>query len=114
MIIKRAQEMGATYAFLSLVRLTGSVRAVFEEKIKAVLPPERVERILNRIKEARGGQMNDTRFDYRMRGEGAYWKSIRDLFRTSQRKFGLTNFPEPPVRSAFRVPKAQMELNLSS
>lgn len=109
-VMKRAKECGARYAFHSLVKLSGSVLPVFEEKIKASLPAERVERVLKRIRESRGGKMNDSNYGTRMTGIGTYWKSIDDLFRISQEKFGLNNFPDLPRPSRFRVPSPQLEL----
>ncbi len=109
-VMKRAKNCGARFAFHSLVRLSGSVQSVFEEKIKAALPPERVDRILKRLRETRQGKMNDSRFGHRHRGEGTYWKSISDVFRLNQKRYGLDNYPEPPSTPTFRRPSAQMEL----
>jgi DNA repair photolyase len=111
-VMKRAKECGARFAFHSIVRLSGSVKDVFEEKIRAALPPERVERILKRIHESRGGKMNDTRFGHRMQGVGTYWKAVEDLFQLSQKKFGLDDFPNLRDPSPFRVPSPQLELPL--
>jgi DNA repair photolyase len=111
-VLKRAKDCGARYAFHSLVRLSGSVLPVFEEKIKAALPPERVDRILKRLRETRQGKMNDSRFGHRNHGEGTYWKSISDVFRLNQAKYGLTDYPVEPFPSTFRRPSAQMELSL--
>ena len=109
-VLKRAKNCGARYAFHALVRLSGSVQPVFEEKIKAALPPERVDRILKRLRETRQGKMNDSRFGHRHHGEGTYWKSISDVFRLNQKKYELDNYPEQPFPSTFRRPSAQMEL----
>lgn len=111
-VMKRAKDCGAQFAFHSLLHLPGSVQSVFEEKIAKVLPPERVERVIKRIKDTREGKMNDDRFGSRMHGTGTYWKSIEDLFRLSQKKYGLVDFPAVPHPSPFRVPSAQMELGL--
>jgi DNA repair photolyase len=111
-VMKRAKECGARYAFHSLVRLSGSVLPVFEEKIKAALPPERVDRVLKRLRETRNGQLNDSRFGHRHHGEGTYWKSIADVFRVNQKRHGLDRYPETPSPSTFRRPSAQMELPL--
>ncbi len=108
-VMKRAKDLGARFAFHTLVRLSGSVLPVFEEKIKAALPAERVDRILKRIRDTRAGRMNDSSFGSRQRGTGTYWKSIEDMFRISQEKFGLNDFPHSPSPSKFRVPSAQLE-----
>jgi DNA repair photolyase len=115
LIMKKAKESGARYAFHSIVRLSGSVQNVFEEKIRAALPPERVERILNRIRDSKHGKLNDSRWGHRMKGDGNYWKSISDLYHLSQKKYGLTDFPEmdAPVDRPKRVsPSPQLELGI--
>lgn len=111
-ILKKAHDLGARYAFHSMLRLSGSVRDVFQERIQKTLPPERVERVLNRIRESRGGSLNDTRFGHRMKGQGTYWKAINDLFRMTQKKFNLTDFPHAPDPSPFRVPSSQLLLGI--
>lgn len=111
-VMKRAKDCGAHFAFHSLVRLTGSVADVFQEKIANTLPPERVERVLKRIREVRGGELNDTSFGHRMVGKGTYWEAIHQLFAVSRKKYGLDRFPELPQPSPFRRPQAQLELGL--
>jgi DNA repair photolyase len=110
-VMKRARDAGACFSFHSLLRLSGSVRPVFLGKIKAALPPERVERILNRLRETRDGELNNSQLGRRMTGTGTYWKSIEDSFRLFQAKFGLDRFPAVPEPSPFRIPTPQMELN---
>ena len=51
--------------------------------------PLRADRVVNRIREIRGGRMDETRFGKRMRGEGAYWDSVRQLFELSRKRYGL-------------------------
>lgn len=111
-ILERARGLGARFAFHSMVRLTGSVAGVFEERISRAFSPERASRVMNRIREARGGELNDTRFGHRMRGSGTYWKAVEDLFELSRRKLGMTDFPRAPDVSTFRVPSPQLELGL--
>jgi DNA repair photolyase len=113
LIMKQAKACGARFAFHSMLRLAGSVKDVFEEKIRAALPPERVERVFNRIKESRGGKLNDNRFGFRMKGQGTYWKSISDLFRISQKKYGLDNFPSEAVAGARQKIKEEKQLELT-
>lgn len=112
-ILARAADAGARFAFHSMVRLSGSVQTVFEEKIRASLPPTRVERIINRIRDARAGKMNDDRFGHRMKGEGPYWESARRLFDVSRKKHGLNRPPAVPDPSPFRRPDPQLSLPLN-
>ena len=109
-ILKRARESGARFAFHTLLRLPGSVRTVFEENLRKRLPKERVDRVMKRLGEMRGGALDDARPGRRFRGEGPYWKSISDLFRLAKKKYGFEDFPDDPSPSPFRVPSAQLDL----
>lgn len=111
-ILKRAKDAGAGFAFHSLVRLSGSVADVFQEKIQNSLPPERVDRILKRIREVRGGKLNDSRWGHRMEGHGTYWQAVAQLFAVARKKYGMEDFPRPPQPSPFRIPNSQLELGL--
>ena len=112
-LLRRARDAGARFAFHSLVRLPGSVEAVFQERLAAALPAERVERVMKRIRETRGGALNDSRFGRRMSGVGTYWKSISDLFSLWEKKLKFEGMPEPPDPNPFRVPTNQLELDLT-
>jgi len=77
-----------TRAFYTLLRLPGPVQAVFEERLREKLPL-RAERVLHRIRETRGGELNDSRFRVRMRGEGLYAQTLHQLFSSTARRLGL-------------------------
>src|SRR5882724_2795059 len=89
-ILSAARDAGATHAGSVLLRLPGSVKAVFEERVRAALPLS-ADRVLHRIRETRGGQLYDPRFGARGRGEGAYALAIQTLFRTTARRLGFTH-----------------------
>jgi DNA repair photolyase len=102
LILTAAKEAGATHAGYVLLRLPGSVKTVFEERLRAALP-ERAERVLHRIRETRGGKLYDSRFGTRGRGEGLYAEAIRSLFESTARRLGFdTRHDDPP--STFRRP----------
>ena len=112
-ILEEAKEAGATHAGYVLLRLPGSVKAVFEERLRATLPM-RAERVIHRIRETRGGRLYDSRFGVRGRGAGLYAEAIRALFQTTARRLGLcTSHDEEPT--TFRrpeKPRAQLELGM--
>ena len=56
--VPAARDAGATHASWQLLRLPGSVKAVFEERLRAALPAQ-AERVLHRIRETRGGALDD-------------------------------------------------------
>ncbi len=87
-ILEAAAAAGARHASWILLRLPGSVKAVFEERLRAELP-ERAERVLHRIRETRDGELYDARFVHRQRGAGAYAAAISDLFDAASRRVGL-------------------------
>lgn len=88
-ILERAKAAGATQAFLVLLRLPKEVAPVFEERLRATFPL-RAEKVLNALREMRGGRLNNAAFGGRMRGEGARYDTIRQLFALHCRKLGLS------------------------
>jgi len=105
-VLGAARDAGATSAAYILLRLPGSVKAVFEERLRATLPL-RAERVLHRIRETRGGELNDSRWGHRQRGQGLYAGAIASLFETTARKLGLrTRSQDRPRSTSFRRPRA--------
>jgi DNA repair photolyase len=88
-VLKAAADAGAKYAGMVLLRLPGSVKAVFEERLRAAYPA-RADRVLHRIRETRGGELYDPRFGVRGRGEGPYSAAIQALFRNTAQRLGLS------------------------
>src|SRR5262245_45964163 len=86
-ILAAARDAGATRAGCVLVRLPGSVKQVFEQRLRDALPLV-ADRVLHRIRETRGGQLYDPRFGARGRGEGNYAEMIRALFETTAARLG--------------------------
>ena len=112
-LLQRAKDCGATKAFINMLRLPGSVAPYFEQRLREKLPTK-AERVLNRIREARGGKLNSSVFGERMRGKGQYWNAQEKLFEVYCRKLG---FNERRVGSdhqhnsgTFRRPTAQGSL----
>jgi DNA repair photolyase len=66
--VARAGAIGASYVPL---RLPYGVAPLFEEWLSLHRPLQK-EKILNRIREIRGGRLNDPNFRTRMQGAGAY------------------------------------------
>ena len=110
-LLKRAKDAGATQAFINMLRLPGSVAPYFEERLRAKLPTK-ADRVLNRIREARGGKLNSSVFGERMRGKGQYWEATERLFKIHSARLGF-NKRRDRVESAdttFRRPTAQASL----
>ena len=92
-LIKAAAEHGADCAGYTIVRLNGAIADIFTDWIQKNYP-DRAEKVLNHIKSAHGGQLNDSRYGKRMRGEGNMIQSISQLFKNSVQKYfkGKTKF----------------------
>ncbi|MBJ6762077.1 PA0069 family radical SAM protein [Myxococcaceae bacterium JPH2] len=115
-VLTAAREAGVTRAHYTLLRLPGPVKEVFEERLRAKLPL-RADRVLHRIRETRGGELNDSRFRHRMRGEGLYAQSIDQLFQTTARRLGIrgsaiTEAAPDTFRRPERKPPASPQLSL--
>ena len=110
-ILDAVAAAGARTAAFTLVRLPYAVAPLFEDWLARHFPGKK-ETILSRIREMRGGKMNDSRFGSRMRGEGIFAETIRNLFKVSARRAGLDN-PSPELRTdLFRVPGTAKQLDL--
>lgn len=110
-LLKRAKEAGATLAFINMLRLPGSVAPYFEERLREKLPTK-ADRVLARIREARGGKLNSSVFHERMHGKGEYWAAIERLFKIHSERLGFNKSSRriAPEETTFRRPSAQAEL----
>jgi len=110
-LLKRAKEAGATQAFINMLRLPGSVAPYFEQRLRDQLPTK-ADRILNRIREARGGKLNSSTFHERMRGKGQYWEATAKLFQIHCERLGFNqrNDRWSSAVKTFRRPSAQASL----
>ncbi len=87
-ILQAAAEAGATGAAYNMVRLPYGVKDLFQSWLETYFP-DRANRVLNRIRDVRGGRLNDARFGSRMRGEGEYARFIAQRFAMAKRRYGL-------------------------
>ena len=88
-IMKMAETvagLGAMSIAYTLVRLNGDVAELFEDWIRRNLP-DRAERVLNRIRDCHSGQLNDSRFGTRMRGEGQIADIVAQQIKLARQKY---------------------------
>lgn len=78
-ILTAAFEAGATSAGYTILRLPWEVNPLFQQWLEAYFP-ERAGRVMNRIRDMRGGKDYDAQFGSRMRGEGLWADMIRQRF----------------------------------
>ncbi len=87
-ILAAAKAHGATGAGFLMMRLPGLVEPLFVEWVQRVFPA-RAQRVLARIRDVRQGDLHDTRFGTRMRGEGAIADAVARLFEIHAARLGL-------------------------
>jgi DNA repair photolyase len=102
-ILQAAAAAGAAFAGYTILRLPLGVGDLFEQWLTQHYP-DRKDKVLGRVRELRGGQLNESRFGKRMKGEGVLAKSIGDLFALARQRAGLTRRPPEVSSAAFRRP----------
>lgn len=116
-LLKEAKRCGARFAFRTLLRLPGSVKAVFFHRLRESLPL-RAAKIEHRIRETREGKLYDSRFGHRHHGEGEYWETIERAWDIWTKRFGFNDEDEEPPRPStfFRppLPNPQAEFSWTS
>jgi DNA repair photolyase len=86
LILKAAADHGALTAGMTVVRLNGSIAKIFEDWLKKNFP-DRFDKVWNQIASLHGGNVNDSQFGRRMRGDGNIADMIQQLFRSSRKKY---------------------------
>ncbi len=102
-ILAAAREAGATTAGMVPLRLPGSAKDVFVERLRAALPLA-ADKVLARVREMRGGALDDARFGERFAGEGRYIETIHQIFEKTTRRLGFATREITPVADTFRRP----------
>jgi DNA repair photolyase len=101
-ILNAARDAGACQAGYTMLRLPHGLPELFTSWLDQHFP-EKKDKIMSRIRAMRGGEMNDSRFGDRMRGEGVLADTVRQIFEVTRKKLG---FPgrSPLSTAAFRRP----------
>jgi DNA repair photolyase len=111
-VLEAAHGAGAKFAGYVLLRLPGSVKEVFESRVRAALPL-RADKILHRVRETRDGKLYDSRWGLRGRGTGKYADAIEAVFDATVKKLGFNLESRHQEPSTFqRPPKPTAQLSL--
>ncbi|MFL6676336.1 MAG: PA0069 family radical SAM protein [Massilia sp.] len=87
-ILEAARDAGAVGAHYVVLRLPWEVSPLFQEWLEAHFP-ERAQRVMNRVREMRGGKDYDSDFSKRMHGEGVWADLIRQRFSKTVERLGM-------------------------
>ena len=102
-LLEASAEAGASWAGYVLLRLPYEIKDLFHEWL-AEHYPDRAARIVNLIREMRGGKDYDPRWFERGRGRGPYAELIAKRFRRAARANGLDG-ERPPLRTDLFRPR---------
>ncbi|MDB5951572.1 MAG: radical protein [Massilia sp.] len=87
-VLEAAHDAGAVSAHYVVLRLPWEVNPLFQEWLQAHFP-ERAQRVMNRVREMRGGKDYESDFSKRMHGEGVWADLIRQRFCKTVERLGM-------------------------
>ncbi|HWT38908.1 MAG TPA: PA0069 family radical SAM protein, partial [Paraburkholderia sp.] len=87
-VLEACAEAGATSASYIVLRLPWEVAPLFKGWLDAHFP-DRAERVMNRVRDMRGGKDYDSSFSTRMKGEGLWADLLRQRFANAVKRLGL-------------------------
>ncbi|MBE0628835.1 MAG: radical SAM protein, partial [Burkholderia vietnamiensis] len=87
-VLEACADAGATHASYIVLRLPWEVAPLFKNWLAAHFP-DRAERVMNRVRDMRGGKEYDSDFSKRMKGEGIWADLLRQRFRQAVKRLGL-------------------------
>lgn len=109
-LLAEAHAAGAQSAAYMMLRLPLEVAPLFEEWLAAHYP-QRAAHVLSLIRQSRGGELYDSRFGSRMRGEGPFAELLAQRFAKALKRLGLNRREGFALDcSAFCPPGGQMSL----
>ncbi|MEQ8358799.1 MAG: PA0069 family radical SAM protein [Cytophagales bacterium] len=85
-IIREAGNRGVGSVSYTIIRLNGQLNTLFESWLLRNFP-ERSDKILSQIRTVHQGNLNDSKFGRRMRGEGEWAETIKKLYKISLNKY---------------------------
>ena len=104
-LIEAAAEAGAKSLHWTVVRLPWEVNPLFQQWLGEHFP-DRAHRVMERIRDLRGGRDYDADFSTRMKGEGVWADLIRQRMLGAAHRCGLVREVPTLDFSRFRPPRA--------
>ena len=109
-LARKMAELGASSIAHTIVRLNGAIGEIFTDWIQKTMP-DRAEKVLNQIANCHGGNLNDSRYGTRMRGEGKIAEQINLTMALAKRKyFKYKSMPKLNTKLHEQYKDGQMKL----
>jgi DNA repair photolyase len=102
-VLEHAAEAGCRFAGYVVLRLPREVNPLFKDWLRTHYPLK-FDRVMNRIRDLRGGAESDSTFTRRMRGQGVFAELVARRFATKLRQLGLGKSRATLDTTAFRPP----------
>ena len=103
-LLAAAAAAGATSAGYVLLRLPLELKELFEEWLESHFP-DRKQRVLNLVRETRGGRLYESAFGLRQKGQGVYADLLKRRFELACKRLGLARGDWALDAAQFRPPK---------
>ena len=100
-ILAAAKKAGAEWAGRVVLRLPLAVAPLFERWLEEHFP-DRKDKVLNRVRDMRGGKLYEAKWGVRGRGEGFFADQIEALFEVTCRRLGINERDDHLSAAAFR------------
>ncbi|WP_419935175.1 PA0069 family radical SAM protein [Candidatus Palauibacter sp.] len=110
-IVEAAAKAGAERAIYIMLRLPYGVADLFEDWLRRHYPG-RADKVLNRMRELRGGSLYASTFGERMRGRGPFAQQVQRLFDLARAKHGIEPRDYDLSTEHFRPPRVGPQLGL--
>jgi DNA repair photolyase len=110
-ILEAASEAGAKKAGYVLLRLPHQIKALFLDWLQREFP-DRAGHVESLVRQTRNGQLYDSRFGKRQKGEGPVAEQIGQQFQVFARRYGLDRHLPGLNRDAFRPPERDGQMGL--
>jgi len=108
-IMKAAKDHGATFTAYTFIRLNGSVKLLFHDWLYKNFP-DRADKVWHLMEQSHNGQVNDSRFGVRMRGEGDIAELVSQQYRKYGKLYGMNAREMDLDTTSFRRPGEQGRL----
>jgi len=87
-LLEAVRDAGAIHAHYVVLRLPWEVNPLFQQWLQTHFP-DRAQRVMNRVRDMRGGKDYDSSFASRMHGEGVWADLIRQRFEKAVARLGM-------------------------
>lgn len=108
-ILSAAREHGALAAGYTIVRLNDAVEVIFKDWLAKNFP-DRYDKVCRLIASCHGGEMHDSQWGRRIKGEGSIAALISRQFKIQTKKLGLNEKRFSLETALFRRPGQQLSL----